>query len=237
MSVAAPLTRVEDADPAADWANDPRNDGPPDLLTGFRFPEGYRVEPADAGRAVSREEFLELREDASWKLERAGGRLIVMPRSGRPHRRAAKAFRLSLSRYWVTQLDRVADFQPERWVLLGDHTDRFPDAAVLLKQSPLAGDSPDEDLDPDRTPDVLFEFVSPGRESHDRDYVDKRADYHLLGVREYVIVDPARRRVTVLRWEADGYAEAATLGPADAYASPLLPGLSIPLAEALGDAG
>ena len=122
-------------------------------------------------------------------------------------------------------------------MLLGDHTDRFPDAAVILEDSPLAGDSLDEELDPDRTPDVLFEFVSPGSESHDRDYVEKRADYHLLGVREYMIVDPAERRVTVLRWEPDGYAEAAILGPEDAYASPLLPGLSIPLAEAIGDVG
>ena len=232
MSVAAPEVFVE---PTAHWADDPRNDGPPDLLTGFRFPEGYRVRPTDAGRLVSREEFWELREDASWKLERAGGKLVVMPRSGRPHRRAAYVFRGFLSEYWITHRDRVVDFQPERWVLLEDHTDRFPDAAVILQESPLAGAGLDEELDPDRVPDVLFEFVSPGSDSHDRDYDEKRADYHTIGVREYVIVDPLRGRVTVLRWEADGYAEAAVLGPTDSYASPLLPGLNVPLAEALGD--
>ncbi|MEM9703328.1 MAG: Uma2 family endonuclease, partial [Planctomycetota bacterium] len=134
----------------------------------------------------------------------------------------------------VEHPDKVADFQAERWVLFGDDTDRFPDAAALLKGSPLAGAGPDEDLDPDRIPDLLFEFVSPGRENRMRDYVEKRTEYHALGVREYVIVDPEGQRATVLRWEPDGYHEAATLGPDDVYTSPLLPGLSIPLNEALG---
>ena len=232
MSVAAPEVPAA-AGPAtgagADWRRDSRNAAPPDLLTGFRFPPGYLVSPEDHGNVVSREEFWELRDAASWKIERADGKIVVMPRSGRPHRRAAYAVRVSLSEYWMSHRGIVRDVEPERWVLFGDATDRFPDAAVLLIDSPLAGDH----LDPERVPDVLFEFVSPGRDARDRDYTEKRAEYHALGVREYVIVDPDERRVTVLRWEPDGYAEAAVLDPAGAYTSPLLPGPSVPLADAL----
>ena len=229
MSVAAPEAPADLAAGPVDWDLDPRNDGPPDLLTGFRFPPGYLVSPEDHGKLVSREEFWELRDAAGWKIERAGGKIVVMPKTGRPHRRCAYAYRFHLSRYWVAHPNLVRDFEAERWVLSGDDTDRFPDAAILLKDSPLAGDH----LDPDRVPDVLFEFVSPGRDAHDRDYHEKRTEYHSLGVREYVIVDPGEARVTVLRWEPAGYAEAAVLGPGDTYTSPLLPGLEIPLAEAL----
>ena len=85
-------------------------------------------------------------------------------------------------------------------------------------------------------PDIIFEYVSPGEDAHDRDYTIKRAEYHRAGVREYVVVDPGERRVTILKWETDGYIEAAVLGPTGTYTSALLPGLSIPLAEAIGDA-
>jgi Uma2 family endonuclease len=78
----------------------------------------------------------------------------------------------------------------------------------------------------------MFEIVSPGRESHDRDYVEKRADYYRIGVREYVIIDRFVRRVTVLTHSPGGYEE-RVLTPPDTYTSPLLPGLVIPLAEVL----
>ena len=54
-------------------------------------------------------------------------------------------------------------------------------------------------------------IVSPGREAHKRDYVTKRRDYLAFGLREYWIVDPHRRQVTVLvredGGEAAGWAE------------------------------
>ena len=236
MSVAAPLTRVEDADPAADWANDPRNDGPPDLLTGFRFPDGYVLGPEDEGKLISREEFCSLHVQEPWKAERVAGRLEFMPAPGRSHRHAARSFRHHLMLYYAARQDIVADAEGERWAFVGDGTERQGDFGVVLRNSPLAQAS-DDVTDPARAPDIYFEFVSPGARARRRDYTEKRVDYHRIGVREYVIVDMRDRRVTVLRWEADGYAEAAVLGPDDAYASPLLPGLSIPLAEALGDDG
>ncbi len=79
----------------------------------------------------------------------------------------------------------------------------------------------------------MFEIVSPGRMSRERDYIRKRADYHRFGVREYVVIDRRQRTVSVFRWEPAGYEE-TVLTAGDVYTSPLLPGLAVPLAEVFG---
>src|SRR5437016_12258379 len=85
---------------------------------------------------------------------------------------------------------------------------------------------------PDRVPELMFEVVSPDRESRERDYVKKRKEYHQLGVLEYVIIDRLRHRVTVYTAAARGYRK-RILRPGEVYASPLLPGLAIPLDQVL----
>ena len=201
----------------------------PNLLTGFRFPPGYVVGPEDAGKSISREEYGEIAVQAGWTIERAAGKLIVMPRVGADHDECSRPFRFELGGYWYAHRDLIDDYYPEGWTAIGDGGDRHPDIVIFLKDSPLAEPGLRK---PFRVPDLAFEIVSPGRRARERDYVEKRAEYHTLGVREYVIVDPRDRQALVLRWEADGYAEAAMLGPADTYTTPLLPGLRIDLAEA-----
>ena len=206
----------------------------PNLLTGFRFPKGDQVGPGDEGKPISREEYAAIDVRSGWQIERAAGKLIVMPRVGADHDECSKPFRIELGGYWHAHRDLIDDYKEESWTAIEDGGDRHPDIAIYLKNSPLAAPGLRKPL---RAPDLTFEFVSPGRRARERDYVERRAEYHRIGVREYVIVDPRDRQVLVLRHAPDGYAEAAVLGPGDAYASPLLPGLSIPLAEALGDAG
>ncbi len=79
---------------------------------------------------------------------------------------------------------------------------------------------------------MVFEFVSPSKVDKRRDYVEKRADYEKVGVREYVIVDRFDKKVTVLTLGEGGYVE-QTLTSADVYRSPLLPGFEVRLAEVL----
>ena len=50
-------------------------------------------------------------------------------------------------------------------------------------------------------PDWIIEIISPGNSSHD--YVRKLNLYAGAGVREYWIVDPAKERTTVYRYEED----------------------------------
>ena len=77
---------------------------------------------------------------------------------------------------------------------------------------------------------MMFEIVSPGRTSRNRDYVKKRSEYEQLGVKEYIIVDRFKKQVTVHTRTPGGYQE-QVLTSADTYTSPLLPGLAVPLAK------
>ncbi len=46
----------------------------------------------------------------------------------------------------------------------------------------------------------MFEIVSSEAKDRRRDYVEKQADYHRVGVREYVIIDRFDRKVTVFTY-------------------------------------
>jgi Uma2 family endonuclease len=95
---------------------------------------------------------------------------------------------------------------------------RNPDLAIVFSDAPA-------DARGRRQPSWVAEIVSEGGEQ--RDYVTKREEYLVFGVKEYWIVDPRLRRVTVL------IREDATNGPQwserqfqgeEVIASALLPG-------------
>jgi Uma2 family endonuclease len=184
--------------------------------------------PGDAGRAVSAEEFADAVLREPWRYERASGSLVVMAPDGEGHVDAVDPWLERLFAYRANHREVVRRVVPNAWIRVDEGTDRIADIGVYLAEEGDAGSRPI----PDRVPELVFEVVSPGRVPHDRDYVEKRAEYERLGVREYVVVDRFRRQVTVFALTPDGYrAEVRTA--ADAYASPLLPGLAIPLAEVL----
>jgi Uma2 family endonuclease len=79
-------------------------------------------------------------------------------------------------------------------------------------------------------PDLVTEVLSPGKANEDRDRVAKRQLYGKYQVTEYWIADPEQRTVEIYRLGASGLEPHETLGVGDTPASPLLPGLAIPLA-------
>lgn len=182
--------------------------------------------PDDDGRPVSAEEFASARFLEPWKYEREAGRLVIMPPDGQRHIESSEPWWERLVVYCVQNRDVVQHVVPNSWVRVDGGTDRIGDIGVYL-----APNGPVPPI-PDRVPELMFEVVTPDKKSRGRDYVTKRAEYHRLGVREYVIVDRQARRVTVLTHAAEGYRE-HVLGPSDTYRTPLLPGLEVPLAEAL----
>lgn len=97
------------------------------------------------------------------------------------------------------------------------------------RRNRLAGDSSEEEV-----PDLIFEFVSASRRDQERDDIHKRAEYHAVGVKEYVIVDRFKLQALVLTWQPADYAERA-LTIADEYATPLLPGLRVPVGEVFAE--
>ncbi len=80
-------------------------------------------------------------------------------------------------------------------------------------------------------PSIVVEVVSESGE--DRDYVEKREEYLRIGVSEYWILDPARRRMLVLIRMGDVWEE--RLYPEDGiHRTELLPGLEVRVGELLG---
>jgi Uma2 family endonuclease len=184
-----------------------------------------KLAPDDAGLRLTRDEFAAADFQPPFIYERVQGRLVVMSPAGPGHRHVSRPFRRELGYYWGIHPAVVDDVDVEGWLSTSSDNDRIPDICVYLV-GPSSGQTV-----PDRVPDLVFEFVSADRSDQERDYIAKRAEYHAVGVREYVIVDRFKQAVLVLTWQADDYGE-RMLRPADVYTTPLLPGLSIALGEA-----
>jgi Uma2 family endonuclease len=182
--------------------------------------------PDDHGRAVSAEQFAEADFVEPWVYEREGGRLVVMSPEGQRHVDDASPWWRRLFRYMHDHPEVVAEVVPNAWVRVDDGTDRIGDIGIYL-----VAEGPVPPI-PERVPELMFEVVSPGRESRARDYVKKRSDYYRLGVREYVVIDRFTRSVAVFTRGPRSYRK-RVLTPGDVYTSPLLPGLAIPLSEVL----
>lgn len=178
----------------------------------------------DDGRLVSADEFASAEFLEPWNYEREEGRLVVIPPDGERHIESSEPWWERIVVYHVQHRDVVQHVVPNSWVRVDGGTDRIGDIGIYLVP---AGPVPPI---PDRVPELMFEVVTPDKKSRERDYVKKRAEYHRLGVRKYVIVDRQTRRVTVLTHAAEGSQE-QVLGLSDTYRTLLLPGLEVPLAE------
>ncbi len=75
--------------------------------------------------------------------------------------------------------------------------------------------------------DLLVEVVSGGPEDRARDYVAKRRDYALAGVREYWIVDPQDELITVLALDGDAYREHGVFRRGERAVSAAYPDLAV----------
>lgn len=183
------------------------------------------VGPSGAGMALTREEYASARFQSPYIYERVIGRLVVMSPAGPEHRFVSRPFRRQLSGYWDRHSDLVDDVDIEGWVATSEDDDRLPDICVYL-----AGPSSNQKV-PDRVPDLIFEFVCNSRSDQERDYIDKRLEYHRIGVKEYVIVDRFKQRVMVIRWQPAVFEE-AILTIDETYTTPMLPELAILIREA-----
>ena len=73
--------------------------------------------------------------------------------------------------------------------------------------------------------DLALEVVS--EDNPERDLVEKRADYAEAGIREYWIVNPLTKLISVLQLRDGRFEEAGSYAPGDFAASGLLPDLRI----------
>ena len=178
--------------------------------------------PGDSGRSLSAEEFEEAEFEPRWCYEREAGRLVVMPPDSPEHDSSSEPMRDYLGAYRLAHPDLVESVVSECWIRVDAGTDRIGDIGVFL------ADNRSGQARPERNPELIFEVVSPGRASRERDYVKKRREYRQLGVLEYVVIDRTRRRVTVYAKAEDRYRK-TVLQPGARYGSRLLPGLEVPV--------
>ena len=180
------------------------------------------------GTRLSVDEFLDLPEtDDKPILELDYGELIIMPRPRRPHQFVQHWF-IRLIEDYLDGFDEppaavwhegVAILSRERGLVL------IPDVVIVLRhrlEIVVRGYV-------EGAPDIVVEIISPN--SRNRDLVRKRQLYAEAGVPEYWIVDQRNDTVRMLELRDGEYVERALLDATGTLTTPLLPGLSIPMAE------
>ena len=190
------------------------------------------IEPAPqprAGMRLSAAAFMELPDTCPRRrMELDDGVLYIMPRPRFRHQSASGR----LTRHFLNYQDLFDEppFEVCQDLILAPLPDRpnlrlAPDLVVLL----AGGSAVATDTMATGAPEIVAEILSSDR---NRDLVWKRRIYAEAGVLEYWIWDLEQDTVTVLALQADGeYATRAVLSAGDTLTTPLLPGLSIPLAD------
>ena len=99
-----------------------------------------------------------------------------------------------------------------------------PDLVVICDQSKL------DEKGCRGAPDLAIEILSPSTSS--KDHIRKRALYERHGVKEFWLIDPTNRIVTVYLLGADGqFGRAAIYSDQDTITTGLFPGLEVAMAE------
>ncbi len=189
------------------------------------------VGPADHGRRMTLEEFIDADCAEGWLYELARGVVDVTEVPRPEHGLIVWRVGLLFMRYHDAHrgVIKFAGGGGEcRLRLPGMQSDRHPDQAIYLDPVPKGPDPWERWV-----PHIVVEVVSKGGE--DRDYVEKREEYLRAGIREYWILDPSLRRMLVLRRAGDVWEE-AILNEDGVHRTHLLPGLEARVGELLGPA-
>ena len=177
------------------------------------------------GMRMSLDEFLALDEtDGKWELD--DGVLYIMSSGTRDHQFLIFQFSWNLQNYLNEFDEPPAHFYHELTTILSWELQRAPEPDIVIVREGRPGVL--EGRWVEGAPDIVAEILSTDRS---RDLVRKRQIYAEAGVLEYWPIDPRNDTVTQLELRDGEYVERAVLGADDTLATPLLPGLSIPLAD------
>lgn len=159
------------------------------------------------------------------RAELIGGKLYAMALPNRIHQELLSGLLVSICRYIKDHGDSCEvypapfavnpDARNENWV--------EPDLSVICDPDKLT------DFGCSGAPDLIIEIVLPS--SRRMDYIIKSTLYSGAGVREYWIVDPAKERTTIYRYEEDEAPEAYPF--TSPVQSNILKGLSIRISDLL----
>jgi Uma2 family endonuclease len=180
--------------------------------------------PESAGTLMTPEEFDAAKEwDEGYVYELIHGVLVVAP----PPLEAERGPNETLG-YWLLSYRDHHHHGKSLDGTLPEHHVRTQDSRRRADRVIWAGlgRQPDPRRD---TPTIVVEFVSAGKRSRRRDYLEKRREYLAAGVAEYWIIDRFRRVLTVYRARKPQ----VVIQENEIYRSQLLPGFELPLAQIL----
>ena len=176
------------------------------------------------GMRMSLDEFLSFDEtDGKWELD--DGVLYIMPSGTRGHQFLIGELSWHLRNYLNGFDEPPAQFYHEMTTILSRELQRVPEPDLVIVREGRPGIL--EGRWVEGAPDIVVEILSTDR---NRDLVRKRQMYAEAGVLEYWPIDPRNDTVTQLELQDGVYVERAVLGADGTLTTPLLPGLSIPLA-------
>lgn len=164
------------------------------------------------------EDYLLLPEDRRYEI--IGGDLFMTPSPKRAHQQVSRNLTTILWSYVKAHgLGEV--YEAPFDVLFGRHDVVQPDVLFvsrenisIVKENNIQG-----------APDLIIEILSPSTAERDQDL--KKKLYARHAVKEYWVVDPDTRKVTVYLWKDNDYVKTGVFGEEDTWQPHLLPGLTI----------
>lgn len=193
--------------------------------------ESVPIGPGSGGLRMSPEEFDAIGQEEyvrGYRYELVDGVLVVNPIPG-----SWQSDPVDLLGWYLRTYERTHEnghhldaTMPEQYVYVANGR-RLADRVVWAG----LGRIPNPRQDP---PTIAIEFVSGGKRDRVRDYETKRDEYRDAGVVEYWIIDRFDRTMTVHRYREEPVTRVVNEG--ETYATPLLPGFELPLAEVLAQA-
>lgn len=172
----------------------------------------------------SEEEFLALPSPNRFEL--CDGRLEVLPMPTWKHSLIAGFFYRMLVEYLARRDVGQAGMAPLN-IRLWTKQIRQPDVVFCFHERI-------EDYEKTQDgADLAVEVVSPGKANRERDIKVKRSLYAKAGIREYWIIDPQEKTVTLLSLKANDYELVSCKSPGGIAESLLLPGFRISVTKLL----
>ncbi len=199
------------------------------MATATRTAPKRRIGPADRGRRMTLETFIEADFQEGWLYELARG-VVEVTRVPDPwHGRIVDRL-VGLFQFYDRDHPGLIEYQASRAdcaVRLPNLvSSRRPDQAIYLDPEP-----PGSDVWSRWIPHIVVEVVS--LRGKKRNFITKREEYLRIGVREYWILDPKNRQMHALVRHGDIWQE--KIVPARGlYRTRFLPGLEVRPGELLG---
>jgi Uma2 family endonuclease len=184
------------------------------------------IGPDDQGRRMSLEEFDRAEGQEGYLYELSRGVIKVMDVPDQRHLAQVDATRTKFYAYRLIDPDRIYRIAAggECKILLAKlGSERHPDLAIY-RFPPPGG----KNIWASWIPAVVIEIISSG--SQYRDYVEKREEYLLFGVREYWIINADSEEMRVLRRRGGQWHE-RIVRPPQLYRTRLLPGFEFDVAR------